>query len=441
MKSRTRIRIMTFVVLSSFLVFPLVCSINFNRNVNILFRRDDNTIDDQYLRISAMKAKIYIKNNWSAAKDAGTCTGVGTYSNPYVIEDLVIDADGLSNGILIEASEEFFRIENVTIYNTNSSGLTGGIKLNNSNNGILINNSCYNNIHGIILWSSDNNSISGNILYNNSDSGMEIWWGDNNDIFNNIAYNNSNCGIWLGGYNNSVNDNLANNNRVGMILNQIHNDVISGNIANNNTDAGIRLYYCDNNNISGNTAQYNDYGIYLRDCYHNTISENTANSNSNLGIYLDVFSWYNEILENNINNNNRGIRIYNSIYNTIYFNNFKNNALNVLYLISYTVWVNSWNSEKKILYTYNGNNFTNYLGNYWENYMGIDADNDGIGDTPYVIGEIYSDNYPLMEPIENYIFIEIIEPSNGRIIPGYNLFFLLNILSLVVLVIGKKIKK
>ena len=423
-------------MLSSFFIFPLVCSINFNRNVNTSFKRDDNTIDDQYLRISAMKAKIYIKNNWSATKDAGTCTGEGTYFNPYVIEDLVIDAEGLSNGILIESTEEFFRIENVTIYNTSNSVLTAGIKLNHSNNGILINNNCSSNRNGIILWYSDNNTISGNILYNNSDCGMEIQ-GDNNDIFNNIVYNNSRHGIWLGGYNNTVNDNIANNNLVGMILNQINNDVISGNIANNNTDAGIYFYNCVNNNISGNTAQYNDNGIRLGDCDHNTILGNNLNNNSDEGIFLDVFSWYNEILENNINNNDQGIRIYNSKYNTIYFNNFKNNSRNVSYLVAF----NSWNSEKKILYTYNGNNFTNYLGNYWDNYMGNDADNDGIGDTPYVIGEEYSDKYPLMEPIENYIFIEIVEPSNGRKIPGYNLFFLLNILSLVVLVIGRKIKK
>jgi nitrous oxidase accessory protein NosD len=42
-------------------------------------------------------------------------------------------------------------------------------------------------------------------------------------------------------------------------------------------------------------------------------------------------------------------------------------------------------------------------GNYWEDYNGTDANNDGIGDTPYVIDDNNVDNYPLMYPydIEN----------------------------------------
>jgi hypothetical protein len=78
--------------------------------------------------------------------------------------------------------------------------------------------------------------------------------------------------------------------------------------------------------------------------------------------------------------------------------------VNVFIFNSFTIW----SSPEPITYTYNGKIFTNYLGNYWSDYTGSDADGDGIGDTPYNINSD-KDNYPLMEPFENY-FRTIIQP-------------------------------
>ena len=83
--------------------------------------------------------------------------------------------------------------------------------------------------------------------------------------------------------------------------------------------------------------------------------------------------------------------------NKLYMNNFMDNIDNTHSELS----TNLWNSTSKITYTYNGNTYTNYLGNYWDDYMGSDANGDGLGDTPYNI-DSESDNYPLMDMFENY---------------------------------------
>ncbi|MFX1489388.1 MAG: hypothetical protein ACFFBI_09585, partial [Promethearchaeota archaeon] len=70
------------------------------------------------LHVSKIYGKIYINNNWSDAKAAGICTGSGNYSDPYVIEDLVIDAGGSGSCIWIVNSSAFFKIENCTLYNS-----------------------------------------------------------------------------------------------------------------------------------------------------------------------------------------------------------------------------------------------------------------------------------------------------------------------------------
>jgi nitrous oxidase accessory protein NosD len=96
-----------------------------------------------------------------------------------------------------------------------------------------------------------------------------------------------------------------------------------------------------------------------------------------------------------------GIRLDNSSNNKIYFNNFINNTDNVDSYIS----TNIWHSPLEITYTYDGTTYKSYLGNYWDDYKGTDADGDGIGDTHYSIDseKDESDEYPLMKPFENYI--------------------------------------
>jgi nitrous oxidase accessory protein NosD len=97
--------------------------------------------------------------------------------------------------------------------------------------------------------------------------------------------------------------------------------------------------------------------------------------------------------------------------NEFYLNNFKNNTLDIEQWGNATTWDN-------------GN-----IGNYWDKYIGIDNNDDGIGDTPYIINENNQDNYPLMEPV--------IIPE----FPSSTILLIVLVLTLIAIIIRNKIGK
>jgi len=119
-----------------------------------------------HLKSSANSERIYINNNWTETKTAGICTGDGTKSNPYTFKNLIIDAGGIGNAIYIENTTEYFKIENCTLFNSGGDFFDSGIRLVNVNNGQLINNTTYDNTHGLSLRSCLNLKIVRNRFYN-----------------------------------------------------------------------------------------------------------------------------------------------------------------------------------------------------------------------------------------------------------------------------------
>ena len=215
---------------------------------------DDINFDKEYLKISAISEKIHIINNsgWVDFRNAGKCTGDGTHSDPYVIEDLVIEDVYTKSCILIENSDVYFKIENCTLYNSTFYN-SGGIQLSNVTNSQLIDNICLSNKNGIILLGCNNNTISGNIVNNNSLVGINLSGCNNNTISGNIV-NYNNYGINLFGYNNIISGNTVNNNDFNGIDLSGCNNIISGNIVNNNRE-GILLSDA-NHTISGILNEY-----------------------------------------------------------------------------------------------------------------------------------------------------------------------------------------
>ena len=169
---------------------------------------------------------------------------------------------------------------------------------------------------------------------------------------------------------------------------------ISNNVVVSNRETGISVFGGAYNVIVDNNVLNNGgYGIALVATHDNTITENTINSNGQGGIYIAGGGWLPQCINNRI-----------------YLNNFMKNVNN----IGGFPRGNFWNSSERKAYIYNGKAFVNYLGNYWDDYTGSDANKDGIGDAPYpMYGD--QDDYPLVKPFENYTILEGIGTVAGRV--------------------------
>ena len=140
----------------------------------------------------------------------------------------------------------------------------------------------------------------------------------------------------------------------------------------------------------------NYYGIEAigNDC---TLKGNIVRDNSGYGIY--VFGNNNELYNNTIEeNDDYGIILYNSTGNEIYWNDLTNNNGGVQG--SDNRATNTWNTPTSVDYCYNGGTYTNFTGNYWDDWTTPDSTGDGIVDTPYALdgGAGAEDSYPLVVP-------------------------------------------
>ncbi len=282
--------------------------------------------------------------------------GNGTFNNPYVIADLIIDAQGVY-GISISNSQSYGRIENCTIYNSHtgillggannctlvdnivldaisagfnlnqlknctaigntvnyatygfyfhtvsnstlinntvSGGVKDGILLHYSPNCTLTGNSVLNSANGIQLFRSPFCKLTENSGRNNVDAGISCFISENCTLIGNSAANNEGWGLNIFYSSNCtlIDNNINENDKSGILLWNSSDCLVVGNNAIDNTDSGIEIKYSLNCNLTNNNLSYNGDGISIDDESEN----NTIYENE----LIKNFWW--AILDNGINN-------------------------------------------------------------------------------------------------------------------------------------------
>jgi parallel beta-helix repeat protein len=209
-----------------------------------------------------------------------------------------------------------------------------------TNNSKIIENAIKNCDYGIRAVSSCNNTISKNELVN-VQYPLEL------DCFS--------C-------NSTITENRVESGVSGITLGSSYN-IVSYNNLSGGLSSGIDLYSGSNSVVYGNTISSSGIGIGLGDSWNNTFIRNSITNATFAALHLS-----------NVTNN------------TFYQNRFE--GRNSLYIHEGINGTNIWDNGVE--------------GNYWNDYNGTDSNQDGLGDTPYVIDENNRDHYPLMGTFQSF---------------------------------------
>jgi len=173
-----------------------------------------------------------------------------------------------------------------------------------------------------------------------------------------------------------VANNTIINCEIGMVCVGLEDSIITKNWVTGGYESIVLLFLSSRNLVYKNTLQH-------------------AYGDITAAIMIEDFCSFNRVIANQISNNSCGAALYlvvspkrgNQVINRFHLNNFEHNDES-----AWDCYLSLWYKPKGL---FRGE------GNYWDDYTGVDANGDGIGDNPYIIpGWISKDRFPLMEPVD-----------------------------------------
>lgn len=283
-----------------------------------------------------------------------------------------------------------------------------GIKIHSAYN-VIEENKLANNLFGIYLLKSPHNRIRNNTIAGRpaksklkesekeaGETGKDSTYailplfegesGDGIHLFaasNNLIENNKITDTRDGIYFNYAHDNRLLHNTIEGVRYAIHymysdDNYFEGNIATNNV-AGAAPMYSKRITFRQNVFAYNrghrSFGVLFSSCNDCLAEENIIFGNTR-GVLFDV-SYHNTFRNNLVAANDIGIDLISSSgFNTLVKNNFMDNMEQIAFRAGRI-------GEGNVFYAEG-------TGNYWNDYRGFDLDQNGIGDTPYLTGNIFT---------------------------------------------------
>ncbi len=266
-------------------------------------------IQDDFPRI----APIWINENSDLPYFADK--GSGTQNDPYILDGFDFSCD-TSDIVHIENTNAFFILRNSQL---NGSPYVVGIRLVNTTNAVLANNSITYCDFGIFQSDSVNNTIIGNVIEGCNSYGICISTGENNSLISNRVTFNRYSGFKIQySSNNLLESNDAEDNREGFYFSQCENQTLIWNKAYRNNVTGFYFSGTTNCTLINNTASQNTYGFYLYlNSKSNLLLNNEADRNEYCGFQISYYCDNNTLINNTATENqNLGFRVYQSNNNT-----------------------------------------------------------------------------------------------------------------------------
>ncbi len=417
------------------------------KNTNIQFFSPGITI------VSSLNVSILANN----ITGNGNAIELSESSNNNIVGN---EVDANQNGIFLSSCSNNSIIEN---YLSGSTYPGYAIDLSQSPNNDIGKNRITNNQYGIQLYNSRNNSVEENELTGNQ-VGVSLAGSSDNILSKNIMNANVN-GLSLDQAPNNVfrNNSMADNDYNFNILEPVFGPSIEDLDVSNTVDGKPIYYWVDrrgmsvppnagfvalinscNITVEGLQLTKNGLGILLDNTTDSRIMNNRITANEAYGAYL-LYSSSNTIDRNNITDSRRGIQLFRSDNNNITGNRIagqfeRDTGIDLAVssfnrIIGNVIVSNTWgiinldDPDNEIYW----NDFDNSVqvdtynigrstwdggfprgGNFWSDYAGLDSNEDGFGDTPYVIDANTNnqDNYPLMTPYE-YSWSSIVADVNN----------------------------